>query len=230
MRSSPLIMPCPKRVDREGTTTEGSNPGPQPVVVQAVMRWRVFVAWALLGGLATIGAATGYIGLQQALRIAADHPQVELARAVAARLNGGASPASVVAGDPVELRTSSATYLIVVDSRGAVLATSAQLDGGAVVPPSGIFDFVRDHGEDVITWQPSAGVRSAIVVDAFDGGYVVAGRSLRWTEDAESTLELAVVGAWAIAVILAGLIAVVGGRLLGPPRPSESQSGRLGTP
>jgi hypothetical protein len=73
-----------------------------------------------------------------------------------------------------------------------------------VSPPSGVFAYVRDHGEDMISWQPAAGVRSAIVVDSFYGGFVVAGRSLTGTERAESALGLWAIFGWAAAVLLAG--------------------------
>ena len=107
-------------------------------------------------------------------------------------------------GSAVDIASSSHAYLIVVDSNRALLASSAHLDGTAVTPPSGVFDYVRDHGEDIISWQPAAGVRSAIVVDSFHGGYVVAGRSLTGTEQAESALGLWAIFGWAAAVLLAG--------------------------
>ena len=56
----------------------------------------------------------------------------------------------------------------------------------------------------MISWQPAAGVRSAIVVDSFHGGYVVAGRSLTGTEQAKSALGLWAIFGWAAAVLLAG--------------------------
>ena len=160
--------------------------------------------WILLSGLATVAVFAAFIFVQQQLRGAANHPQVEMAREAAGRLNAGANPQSVVNGAPVDLASSSDPYLIVVDSNGAVLASSAQLEARAVIPPPGVFAYVHDHGEDVISWQPAAGVRSAIVVDSFHGGYVVAGRSLSGTEQAESALGLWAISGWAAAVLLAG--------------------------
>jgi hypothetical protein len=109
----------------------------------------------------------------------------------------------------VDIASSSDTYLIVVDVNGVLLASSAQLKGTAVIPPSGVFAFVRDHGEDRISWQPAAGVRSAIVVDSFHGGYVVAGRSLTGTERAESALGLWAIFGWAAAVLLLGGLSLI---------------------
>ncbi|MGH7759901.1 MAG: hypothetical protein ACREOY_00580 [Candidatus Dormibacteraceae bacterium] len=97
-----------------------------------------------------------------------------------------------------------------------VLAISSELDGGPIVPPPGVFDFVRAHGEDVITWQPATGVRSAIVVDSFRGGYVVAGRLLSATEQMESLVETLTLVAWAVALFVLAAGAVVRGRTSRP--------------
>jgi hypothetical protein len=174
---------------------------------------RALPLWILISGVITVAALTSFVGVQQVLRRAADHPQIEIARAAADRLSAGASPQSLVTGSPIDIASSSDTYLIVVDSTGALLATSAQLDGGSVIPPTGVFNYVGDHGEDVISWQPAAGVRSAIVIDSFRGGYVVAGRSLTWTEEAESAVGLWAVIGWAAAVMLGGGLSLLVQRL-----------------
>ena len=157
----------------------------------------------------TVAAVAAFIVIQQQLRSSANHPQVEMVRAAVGRLDAGATPQSVATGAPVDIASSPDTYLIVVDSDGAQLASTAQLEGKPVVPPSGVFAYVRDHGEDKISWQPAAGVRSAIVVDAFHGGYVVAGRSLAGTEQAENALGVWAILGWAAALLLAGGISLV---------------------
>jgi hypothetical protein len=45
---------------------------------------------------------------------------------------------------------------------------------------------------DALTWMPASGVRSAIVVVAYNGGYVLAGRSLTQVELRETDLEVVV--------------------------------------
>ena len=170
---------------------------------------RALPLWTLLVGLATVAVFAAYIVIQQELRGAANHPQIEMAREAAGKLSAGASPQSVVNSAPIDIASSSDTYLIVVDSSGALLASSAQLEGSAVIPPSGVFAYVRDHGEDMISWQPAAGVRSAIVVDSFQGGYVVAGRSLTGTEQAESALGLWAIFGWAAALLLASALSLI---------------------
>jgi hypothetical protein len=173
---------------------------------------RALPLWILLSGLVTVAAFAAFIVAQQQLRGAANHPQVEMAREAVGKLDAGANPQSVANGAVVDIGSSSDPYLIVVDGNGALLASSAQLEGRAVIPPSGVFAYVRDHGEDTISWQPAAGVRSAIVVDSFRGGYVVAGRSLTGTEQAESALGLWAIFGWVGAVLLAGALSLLAHR------------------
>ena len=163
--------------------------------------------WLALAAVITLLAGGGYTVAQQVVRHDADHPQVEMARDAAAKLSAGAPPSSVLPSTAVDLRSSPDPYLIVVNDSGAIVASSATLDGERVIPPAGVFDYVRAHGEDTISWQPDAGVRSAIVVDAYRGGFVVAGRSLESTENLESSLLLWTFLGWAAAMIVIGTIA-----------------------
>jgi hypothetical protein len=180
---------------------------------------RALPLWILLGGLVTMAALAAFIVVQQQLRSSANHPQVEMARAAAGKLNAGATPQSVATGAPVDIASSPDTYLIVVDSKGGLLASTAQLEGKPAIPPWGVFAYVRDHGEDKISWQPAVGVRSAIVVDSFQGGYVVAGRSLTGTEQAESALGNWAILGWAAALLLAGGLSLLVRRARWSPAP-----------
>jgi hypothetical protein len=69
------------------------------------------------------------------------------------------------------------------------VATSATLHGESLAPPSGVFDNAHANGMNTLTWQPEAGVRSAIVVKSYPGGFVLAGRSLQSIEEREMSLE-----------------------------------------
>jgi hypothetical protein len=160
---------------------------------------------------ATVAAGLGYVIAQQTVRQAANHPQVEMARDAVSKLDAGASPSSVLPQAAVDLDGGNATgaYLIVVDRLHRVLASSVTIGGQQPLPPDGVFDYVQSHGEDVITWQPQAGVRSAIVVDSFGQGFVVAGRSLKATEDLESALWLWALGGWALAMVVIGGVAAL---------------------
>lgn len=159
-----------------------------------------------VAGLAAV-AALGVAGVAgvalQALAQPANHPQAEMAQSAVAKLNSGASPAAVLPNGQVDIARSTDPYLIVLDGRRSVLASSASLDGQVVLPPAGVFDYVTAHGEDRVTWTPADGVRSWIVVDSFRGGYVVAGRS---PGDGEAGAYLAIFWAGLAAIGLAGAL------------------------
>src|SRR5262249_27762688 len=137
---------------------------------------------ATTGFLILATVVVGFIVYQFALRQPANHPQLDIASDAVVRLNAGADPASVLPAKQVEIG-SPELYVMVLDTNGSVLATSAHLNGQTVTPPAGVFDYVRAHGDDRVTWQPAPGVRSAIVVEAFNGGFVVAGRTLSDSEN-----------------------------------------------
>ena len=61
----------------------------------------------------------------------------------------------------------------------------------------------------MVTWQPAPGVRSAIAVDSWEYGFVVAGRSLADTENVESSLLDWTLGGWLVTMIALGAIATI---------------------
>ncbi len=151
-------------------------------------------------------AAAGLAGLAvQAIGQPANHPQVDMAHQVVSRLDGGARPADVIPAARIDIASSNDPYVIVTDSQQKVLASSASLACQSVLPPPGVFESVKASGEDRVTWQPATGVRSWIVVDAFRGGFVIAGRS---PSDGEQSAYLFLLWGSFAALALAGLGAV----------------------
>ena len=127
---------------------------------------------------ALIVGAAGMAGLAfLALAQPANHPQIEMARSAASELDGGATPTSVIPSRHIDIAMSDEAFVIVTDSKHVVVASSASLSGKLVLPPTGVFDSVTRNGEDQVTWQPAPGVRSWIVVDSYQQGFVIAGRS-----------------------------------------------------
>ena len=156
--------------------------------------------------LATLTCGLIYAEVQQDQRSGANDPQFQLAEDAAARLNAGASPASVVdTTRMVDLAASLAPFTIVFDGGHTPLATDATLDGGQPAPPAGVLDAARPGSPNAVTWQPRAGVRIAAVVMAWHGGTILVGRSLRRVEEQENNAELIAGAAWLF--MLAGLAA-----------------------
>ena len=164
----------------------------------------------------TVACLLVFVGLQQVLRQGANDPQIQLAEDTARALDGGAVPATLVAGSKVDIGTSLAPFIAVYDQSGAVLATDGTLDGSPPRPPIGVLEAARSAGIDKVTWQPRAGVRIAAVVVPWGGGTVLAGRSLRIVEERVSQLQVLDLAAWLgglIAVAAASVVAsLIGGR------------------
>src|SRR5947209_5104822 len=98
---------------------------------------------------------------------------------------------------------------MVFDAAGNAVASSAQLHGQQPPFPTSVFDAAREHGQDRITWQPEHGVRSAVVVQRWVGGFVVAGRSLRSTEEREDQILLLTVLMWLLTLGATGVVTLL---------------------
>ena len=167
--------------------------------------------WLILAVIVTGLSWLIYGVVQKDIRQGADDPQIQLAEDGAARLAGGQSIQEVVPIEKVDIAKSLAPYIIVFDSSGKPVASSALLDGQIPTIPAGVFDAVRQNGEDRISWQPRYGVRSAVVVTQFKGansGFVLAGRSLREVEKREASMQQIVFVGW-IGILLISLLATV---------------------
>ena len=167
---------------------------------------RALAIFAPLAVLATLSAGLVYVEVQQTLRSGANDPQVQLAEDAAARLDAGAAAGSVVGGSTMlDPSSSLAPFVIVFDSSRTVLAADATLDGGTPVPPRGVLDAAQPGSPNMVTWQPRSGVRIASVTVKWNGGWVLAGRSLRRVEEQEQNAELLAGAGW--LVMLAALAA-----------------------
>jgi hypothetical protein len=164
------------------------------------------LAFVPLAVLATGLAGTIYLVAQQGLRSGADSPQLQLAEDAASALDAGAAPAVVTGPATVDVGTSLTPFLVVYDRDGVPLASSGQLGGADPAPPKGVLDHATDGQPNRVTWQPAAGVRIATVTVRWNGGTVLAGRSLREVERRETQALLLVGLGWA-ATLAAGAVA-----------------------
>ena len=165
--------------------------------------------WLLIAAIVTGLSGLLYAAVQQDLRQSANDPQIQMAEDTAAKLADGQQVQNVVPAEKVDIANSLAPYIIVFDATGKPIASSVQLNGQTPTIPSGVFDYVRQNGEDRITWQPQSGVRRAIVVTQFKGpnsGFVLAGRSLREVEIREDDIMHLILLGW-IAILLVTLLA-----------------------
>jgi hypothetical protein len=161
---------------------------------------RAALAWIPLAVGVTVLSLLGMGIAQQVIRTGADDPQVQMSDDAATMLNAGAPPDTVIPARVVDIGQSLVPYLMVFDRSGQLVASSAQLHRQAPAFPESVFGSVTGGRADKITWQPEAGVRSAVVVQRWNGGYVVAGRSMRRDEERISGLEQLAVAGWLVAL------------------------------
>jgi len=168
--------------------------------------------WLPLVAVLTAVFAFIHLSVQQDMRSGLNDPQIQMAEdAVGALANNQSVDSILPAGSPrVDIAKSLAPYLIVYDSSGRPVASGAVFNDQVPIPPAGVFDYTRQHNEDRVSWQPAPGVRSAAVIVAVQGGqggFVLAGRSMREVEIRESQLtNMAMVG-W-IASLVGTLVIV----------------------
>ena len=175
-------------------------------MIRAILRQYVPLAVVI-----TAFCGLAYLLVQQDLRLSGNDTQIQIAEDAAARLAAGEPLAGVVPTGTLDVGSSLAPFTIAYDDQGHVLAATGLLHGEPPALPAGVLDYVRQHGEDSISWQPEAGVRFAAVVSRVTGahpGFVLAARSLREVEVRIGVVEELAGAAW-LATMVATLIAVV---------------------
>jgi hypothetical protein len=195
--------------------------------------WRPILARAAVLWVPLAAAITGISGLIYAadlngMRSAANDPQIQIAEEAVTSLDAGVPPGSVIPSTRVDMSSSLQPYVVVFDPSGRVITSSVTLHGRQPDFPVSVFDGLQGGGQDRITWQPEVGVRSAVVVEHWRGGFVLAGRSLRLTEERETDLELLVAAGWLGTSAFTALVAVVVGifhPLHGPGAPAGGGNG-----
>jgi hypothetical protein len=144
-----------------------------------------------------------YASAQQGYRSAANDPQIQIARDLCNDISEG-KPA-ILTGDSVDLTQSLSVFTELFDKNGKPQQSTGLLNGAFPQPPAGVFEFTNTNNEDILTWQPQANVRMAMVfekVAAPGEGYVTAGRSLKETEVRESNLLEMIAFAWLVCMVI----------------------------
>ncbi|HZU32087.1 MAG TPA: hypothetical protein VFB79_13300 [Candidatus Angelobacter sp.] len=159
---------------------------------------------ATLAVILTILGGAAAITMQQMLRGGANQPQIDMAEWYASEIGSGEAPGNVIPPGYVDMERSLQPFVIFYDDHGKPGPGTGYIDQAIPTPPAGVFDFVRSHGSENVTWQPRPGVRMASVVKRVGGkgsGFILAGRSLRVVEEQEGLLRRMAFGGW-IAVML----------------------------
>lgn len=170
---------------------------------------RVIKYWVMTVAIITLLTGLVYGSVQHTIRMDANDPQIQMAEDAAAALSAGKAPDVVLPTDTIDIRQSLAPFMIIFNNTGKPLASSGMINGITPDFPQGVFDFVRQHGQDRVTWETREGLRFATIVTQYSGdkgGYIVAARSLREVEKREDYIFMMSVGVWVFSMIASFVI------------------------
>lgn len=180
---------------------------------------RAFAYWLPLAVALTGIFGFAYLAVQQDYRQSVNDPQIQMAEDVADSLEVGVggTPESVVlpSWPLINMARSLAPWTAVYDASGTLIRTNGVLDNSDPSLPSGLFDTSTWSAgktwqavtgpETRITWQPSPGVRQAVVLVQFKTstgvGYVAVGRSMKTVKDRIINLTELVAIAWSVTAL-----------------------------
>jgi hypothetical protein len=171
----------------------------------------IFFHTITLAAILTICGAGAAFTCQQMLRRGANQPQTQMADQLVSELSSGRAPAEVIPSRRVDLRVSLEPFAVFYNEAGVPIASSGTLNGSVPAPAAGVFDYLRRHNSDTVTWQPQHGVRIAAVFRAVHGpnpGYILTGRSLKLVEEQESIFWRMAFSVWIglLAVLACGAV------------------------
>lgn len=179
---------------------------------------RIFAYWLPLAVVTSGICFLIYIAVQQNYRMNANDPQIQLAEDAAVLLAKGQDPQTVIPQARVNINTSLAPFVMIFDESGKPIASSGILSGSLPKFPEGALTAAQKSGENRVTWQPQPELRFAAVVDAYQGGYVVAARSLREVENRIQQTSFFAGVTW-LAALLISLILIIFGDFMAFPKP-----------
>lgn len=164
--------------------------------------------WLSIVGSATLVLGASYTMLHQSARLNVDDKPLSVVQEAKAKIADDVTPADIVPEEEIDLRNSSGVFLIITDSSKEVLASSAILDDKSPLPPDSVFSDAEKAGSDRFTWEPTGGVRLATQVLKYEengGGFIMAGQSLKQTEERLEGYKTIAVTAW-VAIVAWTLI------------------------
>ena len=154
----------------------------------------------------------GYLIEQQHLRLEANDQLVQIANDITLALAQGAPYSTFTSPRPVDMSRSLSPYAIIFDGEQKMQTGSGVLDGVVPRPPKGVFEYVKLHREERVTWEPRRGVRVALVGVYHDGvnsGFVFAGRSLSEVERKIDELTKLTAFVWATSLLSTFVLSVL---------------------
>lgn len=164
--------------------------------------------WIPLAIVITVVCGLVYLSVQQNIRQSANDPQIQMAEDAATSLNSGKDLVEFIPASRIDISKSLAPFIIIFDNATMILATNALLEA-IPNPPAGVFEFVKAHGSERLTWQPNPETRIAAVIVKYNNGFVLAGRNLREVENRVEVLGIKVAIAWIVTLVTSLLATLI---------------------
>ena len=180
------------------------------------MKMNFFLPYLLVIVIVTVLTGLVYAAVQQSYRTGADDPQIQLAMELQNRLKQG-RPLTGLLPDSIRLEESMGIFATLYDQDMRPLVSSATLDGTIPQLPRGVFQYVKTHEKENVTWQPRPQIRMAMVVVLANQqgvAYIAVGRSLQQVEIRESNLRMMSFLAWSVIFVLIGITALIQFRVI----------------
>lgn len=174
--------------------------------VRRLIDAHVLRVWVPLAVLATLMSALVYGSLQQAIRLAANYPQIQMATDISAALAVGEDPTPLIPDRSIDISLSLSPFVILYDDNGQPTLSNVVAEE-TPTPPKGVFAYTRTHVDNRITWEPIKGTRIAAVVQYHGengSGFVLVGRNMREVDRQLSRALATVVAGW-VATLFATL-------------------------
>lgn len=183
---------------------------------------RILKTWLPFAFVTTAICGIIYLAVQQNYRQSAYDPQISIAEDMKLSFDS-ATPTKILDTFPqnVNISTSLSPFVILYSGKGiavhalsGTVAFQAKANETEYDLPNGVFDWVGNHGEDRITWQPQNGVRiAAVIVPLKNGDFILVGRNMREIEKRIEILTLQVSAGWmttmVVSLILIGVLEFV---------------------
>jgi hypothetical protein len=165
------------------------------------------VAFVVLFSFLQLTAAVSY---QQYLRYAINcHPTMTVNKIVAEVASAPLTACQTLHGSRSEMATpdwlrGDDSFTALYDAAGQPVMSDITLHGALPRPPAGIFEYMRTHQIDRVTWQPEQGIRVALVGQRLpNGGFVLSGQSLLESENREARFHNLMLVIWIFMVATA---------------------------
>lgn len=187
---------------REHLSMLGISLSRNPILVHAVVLGLILT---VLGGAA---AAT----FQGMLRSGANQPQAQMAAFYASEIASGVTADEAIPRGYVDLQRSLEPFVIFYNDHGEPTTSTGYLNQSIPKPPAGVFEYLRSHSTDTVTWQPQPDVRIAAVIHRVpgpDSGFILSGRSLREVEEQEAAFWRMAFSGWFVILGLLALGAIL---------------------